>query len=190
MGFSVILPVVAALVLPVAAHAQKAPSQSGRSALGAFNSLDRDGDHALNRAELQARGRESGADSLFTLLDSNGDGRLAVRELGAANGALLARFDAYDVNKDGFVSRQEFPNFVDPRLMAALDRDRDGRLALSEIRPAFAGANARPLPQEPVRPARAAKAKEKSQPICWITGFGSDQWTIEVPVVSTACRTQ
>lgn len=186
----VILPaVVAALVLPGVAAAQLAPSQGGRAALASFNRLDRDGDSALTLAEFRARGREKGAETLFALLDADGDGRLTVKELGAPSGALFARFDAYDVNKDGFVVRREFPNFVDPLLVAALDRNHDGRLALAELRPAFAGRRAEPLPVAAERPARA-KPKAQQQSWCWITGFGSDNWTIEAPVVWGPCRTK
>lgn len=186
----VILPaVVAALVLPAAAAAQLAPSQGGRTALASFNRLDRDGDRALTLAEFRTRGREKGAEVLFALLDADGDGRLAVKELGAPSGALFARFDAYDVNTDGFVARREFPNFVDPLLVVALDRNRDGRLALAEIRPAFAGRRAEPLPVAADRPARS-NPKAQPRTWCWITGFGSDNWTIEAPVMWDRCRTK
>jgi hypothetical protein len=182
------LAVVAALVLPTAAHAQMGPSTSGRAALAAFNRADHDGDRGLSRAELLSFGREKAAALLFTMLDANGDGRLSVKELGAANGALLARFDAYDANKDGFVTRREFPNFVDPRLFAALDRNHDGRLSLAELRPTFAGAHVRSVAPPPVRQARAAQPPS-SRPSCWVTGFGRNSLTFEVPVVSSPCRT-
>lgn len=192
MAHRIMLAVVAALVLPAAAHAQVAPSQRGRAALASFNQLDRDGDGGLTLAELRARGKEKAADLLFALLDADGDGRISVKELGAVNGALLARFDAYDVNKDGFVTRREFPNYVDPLLVAALDRNRDGRLSLAELRPAFAGS--RTAAAQPVaahKPARTKPADHTGQPTCWITGFGRHhQWTFEAPVTSQPCRTQ
>lgn len=187
---ALVLPAAAAaLVLPVAALAQLPPSTGGRTALAGFNRLDRDGDRALTLAELRMAGREKAAQALFALLDADGDGRLSVREMGAASGALLARFDAYDANKDGFVRRQEFPNFVDPRLVQALDRDHDGRLSLAEIRPTFAGARAEPPPAAAKAGARTAK-RQPRQAWCWITGFGSDRWTIEAPVVWGPCRTR
>lgn len=183
--------VAAGLVLPVAAQAQLAPSQTGRAAQGTFNRLDRDGDRALTLAEFRALGREKGAAALFVLLDADGDGRLSVKELGAPSGALFARFDAYDVNKDGFVARREFPNFVDPLLLVALDRNHDGRVALAELRPAFAGRRADPVPAAAERPARAKpKNQAPGQSWCWITGFGSDRWTIEAPVMWGPCRTK
>ncbi|MGE5514738.1 MAG: EF-hand domain-containing protein [Bacteroidota bacterium] len=186
----VILPaVVAALVLPATAGAQLAPSQGGCAALAAFNRLDRDGDHAVTLAELRRLGRDRGADRLFVLLDADGDGRISVKELGAANGALLARFDAYDANKDGFVSRHEFPNFVDPLLVAALDRNHDGRLSLAELRPTFAGARAA-TPLAPMTRQARAQTKPQPQSWCWVTGFGSHDWTIEAPVVWGNCRTR
>lgn len=183
--------VAAGFVLPAGAWAQLAPSQTGRAAQAAFNRLDRDGDRALTLAEFRVLGREKGAAALFLLLDADGDGRLSVKELGAPSGALFARFDAYDANKDGFVRRQEFPNFVDPLLLAALDRNHDGRVALSEIRPAFAGRRAEPVPAAAERPARAKpKNDAQKQSWCWITGLGSDSWTIEAPVVWGPCRTK
>lgn len=185
--------VAAGLVLPAAAQAQLAPSQTGRAAQAAFNRLDRDGDRALTLAEFRVLGREKGAAALFVMLDADGDGRLSVKELGAPSGALFARFDAYDANKDGFVTRREFPNFVDPLLLAALDRNHDGRVALAELRPAFAGRRAEPVPVVAERPARAkpkAQAQGQGQTWCWITGFGSDNWTIEAPVTWGPCRTK
>lgn len=200
MAFPTRLAVVAALILPMAAYAQSvrpdgraplAPSPSGQNALATFNRLDRDGDRALAMGELRMRGREKAAEALFALLDADGDGRLSVTELGAAGGALLARFDAYDVNKDGFVTRREFPNFIDPLLVAALDRNHDHRLALAELRPGFAGARAQAAPASAARHLRAhAKPQPQPQAWCWITGFGSDRWTIEAPVAWGRCRTR
>ncbi|HLO76537.1 MAG TPA: EF-hand domain-containing protein [Magnetospirillum sp.] len=181
--------VVAALILPAVAQAQLAPSQGGRAALAAFNRLDGNGDRALGRDELAMVSRRKAADALFSLMDADGDGRLSVKELGAASGALLARFDAYDVNKDGFVSRQEFPNFVDPRLLEALDRDGDGRLSLAELRPAFAGSVARAVPVHSPRKT-INKPADSPQAWCWVTGFGSDRWTLEAPVTWGRCRTR
>lgn len=183
--------VAAGLVLPAAAWAQLAPSQTGRLAQATFNRIDRDGDRALTLAELRVPGREKGAAALFVLLDADGDGRLSVKELGAPSGALFGRFDAYDANKDGFVTRQEFPNYVDPLLLAALDRNRDGRVALSEVRPTFAGRRAEPVPAAAERRARAKPKNDAGkQSWCWITGFGSDSWTIEAPVMWGPCRTK
>lgn len=187
MAHAIGLAVVAALVFPAAAQAQLAPSSTGRAALASFNRLDADRDHALTLAELRMHGREKAAEALFALLDADGDGRLSLKELGA-NGAMLARFEAYDANKDGFVARREFPNFVDPLLVTALDRNRDGRLSLAELRPAFAGARA----MQPAPAVKSVRARTAAKPPawCWITGFGSDQWTIEAPVMWQRCRTR
>ena len=190
MGVAIVLAVgAAALLVPAAALAHLPPSKGGRAALAAFNGLDRDGDRAVTLAELRARGREKGAEMLFIMLDADGDGRLEIAELGAASGALLARFDAYDADKNGVVTQREFPNFVDPVLVEALDRDRDGRLALSEVRPSFAGAQARTVPAAQPRPARPA-AQPAPQAWCYVTGVGDDKWIIEAPVMWDACRTR
>lgn len=189
MGVAMLLAVGAALVVvPAAALAQLPPSKSGQAALAAFNSLDRDDDRALTLAELRARGREKGAEMLFVMLDANGNGRLEVKELGVASGAVLARFDAYDVDKNGYVSVREFPNFVDPVLVEALDRDGDGRLALSELRSSFAGARPRAEPVAEGR--RDRRAAKPAPPVwCYVTGFGNNKWVIEAPVVWDRCRT-
>lgn len=187
MGLSHTLVVALALGLPATALAQMAPNQSGRAALVSFKSLDRDGDHGLTYGELRARGREKGSQALFALLDGDGDGRLSLKELGRS-GEALGRFQAYDVNKDGFVARNEFPNFVDPLLVNALDRDGDRRLDLGEMRPAFAGNRAVPVGQDQAAP-RKSKAKAKAGAYCWIPGFGDDKWMMEAPVLWTRCRT-
>ncbi|MGE5547385.1 MAG: EF-hand domain-containing protein [Solirubrobacterales bacterium] len=157
------------------------PSESGRAALARFQSLDRNGDKALTRAELLARGREYAADALFVMLDADGDGRLSLKEMqGRGVGALIARFDAYDVNKDGYVTRREFPNFPDPLLFTALDQNRDGRLELGEIRPQFAGWRAAPPATASPRIARSEK-QPSSPPPCWIPS--TEGWGFEVPAV-------
>lgn len=181
------LVIALALALPVSALAQMAPNPTGRATMAAFKSLDHDGDRGLTYGELRARGREKGAQALFTLLDGDGDGRLSLKELGRS-GAALGRFQAYDVNKDGFVAGNEFPNFVDPLLFLGLDRDGDRRLALAEMRPGFAGSRA--LPPEPEQAVqRKAKPGIKAAIYCWIPGFGDDQWMMEAPVLWTRCRT-
>lgn len=182
------LVLLAALTLPVPLAAEVPPSQQGRAALARFQDFDRDGDRALGRAELLARGRAKGGEALFALLDADGDGRLSVKEVeGSGGGGRLARFEAYDVDKDGFVARREFPNFVDPVLVAALDRDGDGRLALGEIRPAFAGFRPRAARAEP-EPDRRRRV-EPARTWCWVPAIGDDGWGLEAPVLWSACRT-
>lgn len=186
MGVTIVL---AALALPVPLAAQMPPSHSGRAAIARFQDFDRDGDRALGRAELWARGREKGAEALFIMLDADGDGRLSLKEVeGGGGGGRVARFDAYDVNQDGFVVRREFPNFTDPRLVAALDRDGDGRLALGEIRPAFAGFRPRVV-KAPLLPVTARPPPPAAKAWCWVPAFGDDGWGLEAPVLWSGCRT-
>lgn len=188
---STILMVAAALTLPVSAGAVLAPSEPGRAAYARFKALDTDMDRAVSRAELLRQGRERAADTLFALLDGDGDGRLAVAEVEAAGGgARLARFQSYDVDRDGMVARREFPAFFDPLLFAALDGDGDGGLELRDVSPRFAGwrpAPARPDAAVPERPQRG-----EDRPVCWVPNFGdADRWLIEVPVTGfgDGCRT-
>lgn len=185
MGMSRILAFAAILALPGAAMAHMEPSKAGRSAFGTFKALDRNGDGGLSSAELHARGREKGSDALFILLDGDGDGRLSLKELGRS-GPVLGRFQAYDVNKDGFVRRNEFPNFLDPVLLTALDRNGDGVIALVELRPAFAGTRLAEAPPKQ----RSVKAAPVTKPAayCWIPGFGDGKWMLEGPVSWTRCR--
>lgn len=184
-----ILLVAAALTLPAAALAAQAPSESGRAAFARFKALDTDGDRVLGRAELARLGRERSADALFALLDADGDRRLSVKEVEAAGGPGLARFQAYDANRDGVVTRQEFPSFADPLLLAALDGDGDGGLELRDLRPEFAGWR----PAAPDQAPEAARpARDEPPPPCWVPNFGGgDDWMIEVPVVVSpaGCRT-
>lgn len=182
------LVLLAAIALPVPLAAQLPPSQQGRAALARFQDFDRNGDRALDRTELQARGRAKGAGTLFALLDADGDGRLSVKEVeGSGGGGRLGRFEAYDADKDGFVTAREFPNFPDPLLMAALDRDGDGRLALGELRPAFAGFRPRVATVEP-EPDKARRA-EPGRTWCWVPAIGDDGWGLEAVVVWGKCRT-
>lgn len=175
------------IVWAMAAALPAAASDSSRATYKSFKGLDRDGDRVLSRAELLARGKEKGADALFLMLDADGDGRLALKEVeGAGGGGRLGRFDAYDVNKDGFVARREFPLFPDPRLLAALDRDGDRRLTLGEIRPAFAGY--RPRAAEPM-PKPVRRPQPQAAPWCWVPAIGDDGWGLEAPVLWASCRT-
>jgi Ca2+-binding EF-hand superfamily protein len=197
MALRISLAIVAALVLPSQALAKIEPSVGGRAALATFNRLDRNRDGGITVAELNRLGKEKAADTLFQLLDVNGNGKIPIKELSANNNALMARLDAYDVNKDGYVTRREFPNWVDPLLVAALDRNHDGMLSLSELRPAFAGAHVtQPAPQPQVRQAAAKKAEPNNLPYCWVPRFrhgDSDEkhhrWLLQGPVVWSSCRT-
>ncbi|MBC7953449.1 MAG: EF-hand domain-containing protein [Rhodospirillaceae bacterium] len=179
----------AVLALPVAAHAQMGTSKPGMAAVATFKGFDRNGDGGLSRAELNARGKEKGSDALFVLMDGDGDGRLSLKEFtGAGSGPLLGRFDAYDVDKNGYIVRREFPNFVDPRLVAALDRNRDRRISLAEIRPAFGGSRVMTAKAEAEPARRKAAPPPQRQSWCWVTGFGDAQWIVEGPVTFDGCR--
>lgn len=186
-----VLLAIAAIALPAAASAETLPpSPQNRAALGVFNRADRDGDRALSRAEILAQGRERAAGTLFRLLDADSDGALSLKEVEAGGGgARLGRFQAYDANRDGKVARGEFPNFADPLLLAALDRDGDRRLSLVEFRPAFAGTRPRAQAATPA-PRQAGQAAPETRPWCWVPAFGDDGWGLEAPVLSSGrCRT-
>ncbi|HSV28678.1 MAG TPA: hypothetical protein VLL76_03940 [Candidatus Omnitrophota bacterium] len=179
-----------AALLPVTAAAQMAPSEGGRAAYARFKAMDRDNDRALSLAELRKAGGERASAGLFLMLDADGDGRLSLKEVeGAGGSARLGRFEAYDVDKNGYVLRREFPKVLDPRLVAALDRNGDARLSLREIRSSFAGARA-VRPDTPTA-RKSARVERGEQTLCWVPNFGSaDRWLIEMPVLGGGCRTQ
>lgn len=181
--------IVASLVLPVTAWAALPPSETGRAAFAAFKSLDTNMDRMLDRDELLARGHGAAMNALFVMLDSSGDGRISLEEMqGRGSGALISRLDAYDVNKDGYVTRQEFPDRFDPYLFRALDRTGDGRVQLADIRPSFAGWRA----EAPGERTQTAQVRRETPPAtrtwCWVPVIGADGWQIEGPVVWGRCR--
>lgn len=184
--------VVAAMaaIPPLAVQAEIGPSQGGRSAFARFKAFDTNGDRALSRAELSARGGGKGASALFQMLDADGDGKLSLKEVeGAGGGARVSRFEAYDKDKNGYLTRTEFPAAVEARLFAALDRDRDHRLAMAEIRPSLGGWRGAEAKAAPVR---VARQKEDDRPLCWVPNFGdADRWLIEMPVLGgPSCQTR
>ncbi|MDA8230660.1 MAG: hypothetical protein M0006_04920 [Magnetospirillum sp.] len=194
LGAAALAAPLAATAMASEARADLPPSREGRAVLARFNALDSDLDGGISAKELRVLGKTGSADALFALL-AGPDGRISVKQAARrGNPALVARLEAYDVNKDGYVTRREFPNTVDPALFAALDTNRDGRLSLAELRPAFAGSHAsRPAPI-PVRVAK--KPAPRPQPWCWVPGpgvapwLGGRHWFLQVPVVqSPDCRT-
>jgi hypothetical protein len=177
--------IIATALLTVAAIP---PSESGRAALARFQSLDSNHDGGVAWTELDARGHAYAADSLFLLLDADGDGRLSLKEVeGKGGGGRVARFDAYDVDKNGTVTRREFPAFADRLLFEALDRDRDRRLSLAELRPAFAGSHVRREPEPFSSPQLAAPPPPRPSP-CWIPSARAWRFDLEVPVTGGDCR--
>jgi Ca2+-binding EF-hand superfamily protein len=184
-GLALLLAVCAA----VPAQAEIQPSTSSRMFLARFNRLDTDNDGAISPDELRVLGNRRAADALFALLALRGDGRIRLSDVARrGNAALLSRLSAYDVDHDGVVLRREFPNYFDPPLAAALDRDGDLRLSRHELRPAFAAApSARPAPQAGPRPAAAA-----SLPLCWVPVVGGHGSRLQMPVPFSAgrCRVQ
>jgi EF hand len=186
----VVCSLAAVLALAGSARADLAGSPGGRAALARFNTLDRDHDGGVSRAELQALGPRRAADALFALLDARGDGRIRVADMGRLyGGAVRARFSAYDARHSGVVTRLYFPNFLDPALFAALDRNHDGRLSLDEVRPAFVGSRAQAVvtPSAPARHRVAAAAL----PLCWVPVINKDGPWLQMPVMAGGlCRTQ
>lgn len=182
---------VVSLALPASTWAALPPSETGRAAFAAFKSLDADMDRTLDRREMLSRGHGPAMDALFVMLDSSGDGRISLEEMqGRGSGALISRLDAYDVNKDGYVTRQEFPNRFDPYLFTALDGNGDGRVQMADIRPSFAGWRA-DMPREPGR-TETAQVRRETPPAtrtwCWVPVVGADGWQVEGPVVWGRCR--
>ena len=155
-------------------------SPRGRAALGLFKSMDHDGDKGLSWAELQALGARRGADTLFALLDPRGDGRIRLADMDRLHGAVvLDRFRAYDVRHQGAVTRMYFPKFVDPVLFAALDRNHDGRLSLSELRPEFVGSRVK---QAEVPTVRHHNQVAVAKTLPWVPVIGTHGTWLQMPV--------
>lgn len=186
LGRLAAITILALAAIPLA-QAQTGPSEGGRAAYGRFKALDRDGDRALSRAELLSRGHEHASQTLFQLLDRDGNGAIAFKEMEHRGEAgRLGRFEAYDLNKDGVVTRKEFPVRLDPYLVKALDADRDGTLALAEAAPRFAGTRPRVAAEQAQRPRPTPDPMPRTW--CWVPAIGDDGWGLEAPVLATRCR--
>jgi len=135
----------------------------------AFDASDKNGDGKLDREEVAAlqkllrnffaaeaqpkapppsKETELIIDKLLKQFDTDGDGKISRKE---AKGQMLASFDQYDTNKDGFLDRTELRALAE-RLQAnqkgfppkdgpgpaydfdALDKNADGRLTKEELK--------------------------------------------------------
>ena len=76
-----------------------------RGTIQTFNALDRNGDGALTREEIAARGDDPTTD-LFASLDTNRDRRISQNEWHWS----LDSFRSHDTNHDGWLSRAELNN--------------------------------------------------------------------------------
>ena len=111
--------------------------------------INNDGVLSVEERESARKGLSDRAkDSLLAKWDINGDGKLSLVELELARKAALAeviklrtdRFNAADVDADGFLSATEFAAMVPAnagvipaQLFASLDANSDGKLSLAEF---------------------------------------------------------
>lgn len=111
-----------------------------------FKQMDKDGDGALTHGEAPGRPTQRpsaemmGAVGLFSRGDKDGDGRLSYAELTAiAPNFSKERFDQFDADKDGVLTRKEIPPAAAgaPRTPAQLfkqaDTDKDGRVSFGDL---------------------------------------------------------
>lgn len=97
--------------------------------------LDRDGDKRISLVEMQAAQAER-----FTRLDADQDGQLTSEERKAGRQALhaerqAARFNRRDADRDGGLSLAEAPKAIGPHF-AHVDADRNNRLSAEELQAA------------------------------------------------------
>ena len=62
--------------------------------------------------------------------DTNGDGKVTLAE---SQAAAKTRFDNFDKNKNGAVTKDEFPNGRGERFFERLDGNKDGKVTLAEM---------------------------------------------------------
>lgn len=110
-----------------------------------LKAMDKNNDGKVSRDEF------TGPAPRFDRIDADGDGYLTLQEVRqfAARAAAaspgqgaFARFDAIDKNKDGKISREEFPGPA--KRFDRLDADHDGSLTRAEL---HAAASTRPAPK-------------------------------------------
>jgi Ca2+-binding EF-hand superfamily protein len=81
-----------------------------------FDAADVNKDGQLDAAELQAHREKmrvemrARAEERWKAADTDGDGRLSLAETQASMPQMAERFDKFDANKDGYVSRDEMHN--------------------------------------------------------------------------------
>jgi len=82
-----------------------------------FDVADANKDGQLDAAELQTHREKmrvemrARAEERWKAADTDGDGRLSLAETQASMPQMAERFDKFDANKDGYVSRDEMHNF-------------------------------------------------------------------------------
>jgi hypothetical protein len=81
-----------------------------------FDTADANKDGQIDAAELQAHREKmrvemrAKAEERWKSADTDGDGRLSLAEAQASMPHMAERFDKFDANKDGYVSRDEMHN--------------------------------------------------------------------------------
>ena len=82
-----------------------------------FDSADANKDGQLDAADLQTHREKmrvemrAEAEERWKAADTDGDGRLSLAEAQASMPQMAERFQKFDANKDGYVSRDEMHNF-------------------------------------------------------------------------------
>jgi Ca2+-binding EF-hand superfamily protein len=82
-----------------------------------FDAADTNKDGQLDTAEMSAHRERmrvemrAKADERWKAADTDGDGKLSLAEAQASMPHMAERFQTFDANKDGFVSRDEMHNF-------------------------------------------------------------------------------